>query len=49
MAVRWLKKQLWTGEFYDGKGWIVECDKERRRKKMKEKDEGSFSSHQHYF
>jgi hypothetical protein len=33
MAVRWLKKQFWARDFYDWKGWIIECDKERRRKK----------------
>jgi hypothetical protein len=37
MVVRWLKKQLWTREFHDGNGWIVEYDKERRKKKEKGK------------
>ena len=42
MVIRWLKKQFWTRDFYDRKGWIVECDKERRRKKRERKRRREF-------
>jgi hypothetical protein len=42
MAVRWLKNQFWARDFYDWKGWIIECDKERRRKKQEGKRRREF-------